>query len=65
MTDIFMRIIKHKEKSCLSWNELAEKADIAITSWMTGIPTSSPSNEELRRLAPLLGTTYDYLKYGR
>ncbi len=65
MTDIFMRIIKHKEKSGLSWNELAEKADIAITSWMTGIPTSSPSNEELRRLAPLLGTTYDYLKYGR
>ena len=31
---------------------------------MTGIPTSMPTDKELRAIAPVLNTTYKYLKYG-
>lgn len=65
MTEVFMRIMKVKERRGLSWDELAEKAGIAIASWMTGIPTSTPSDDDLRRIAKVLGTTYDFLKNGR
>lgn len=47
-----------------SWNEIAHEAGIKISSWMTGIPTSNPTDEELKKLAPVLNTTYEWLKYG-
>lgn len=47
-----------------SWNEIAHEAGIKISSWMTGIPTSNPSDEEIRKIAPVLNTTYEWLKYG-
>lgn len=65
MTEVFMRIMKVKERRGLSWDELAEKAGIATASWMTGIPTSMPSDDDLRRIAKVLDTTYDFLKNGR
>lgn len=65
MTEVFMRIMKFKEKSGLSWNDLAQKADIAVASWMTGIPTSNPTDSELKSLAAVLNTTFNFLKYGK
>lgn len=49
----------------LTWDELAAKAEINMASWMTGLPTSNPSDKELKRLAPVLGVTFEYLKYGK
>lgn len=65
MTEVFMRIMKFKEKSGLSWNDLAQKADIPVASWMTGIPTSNPTDAELKSLAAVLNTTFNFLKYGK
>ena len=65
MTQIFVRVLKQKEKQKLTWNEIAKKAGIALSSWMTGVPTSVPSDDELKKLAPVINTTFDYLKYGK
>lgn len=56
--------MKKKIESRLEWNEIAAKAGIKVSSWMTGIPTSNPSDDEIRKIAPVLGTTYGWLKYG-
>lgn len=65
MTEIFRRIMQKKIESRLGWNEIAAKAGIKISSWMTGIPTSNPSDDDIRKIAPVLGTTYEWLKYGK
>lgn len=64
MTKVFKRILQKKEEVRLTWDEIAEKAGIQIASWMTGIPTSMPTDEELKKLAPVLNTTYEWLKNG-
>ena len=64
MTPIFKRILEKKKEVHKTWDEIAHEAHIAISSWMTGLPTSQPTDEELRKLAPVLNTTYKYLKYG-
>lgn len=61
---VFQRILEKKKESGLTWDEIAKKAHIRLSSWMTGIPTCKPSDEELQKLAPVLNTTYKYLKYG-
>ena len=65
MTLIFMRILEKKKESKKTWDEIAKEAHIRVASWMTGIPTSTPTDEDLRRMAPVLNTTYEYLKYGK
>jgi transcriptional regulator with XRE-family HTH domain len=65
MTKIFKRILKLKKKSGLTWAEIAELAGIPLKSWMTGLPTTEPTDEELKKLAPVFGVTYEYLKYGK
>lgn len=65
MTEIFKRIIQKKIESRLEWNEIAAKAGIKISSWMTGIPTSNPTDDDIRKIAPVLGTTFEWLKYGK
>lgn len=65
MTKVYKRILKLKKAKGLTWNELAEQAGIPVRSWMTGIPTSNPTDDELRKMAPVLDTTYEYLKYGK
>lgn len=65
MTKIYKRILNCKKEVGLTWDEIAQQAGIKVKSWMTGIPTSSPSDEELRKIAPVLNTTYEYLKYGK
>lgn len=65
MTEVYKRILVKKAAKGLTWNHLAEKAGIPVSTWMTGLPTSEPSDEELHKIAPVLDTTYEYLKYGR
>lgn len=61
----FKRINKLRKKYNLSWSELAAMADIPVSSWMTGLPAFSPTDEELAKLAPVLGVTFNYLKTGK
>ena len=65
MTREFKRILRLKESLDLTWNEIAKRAGIPVSSWMTGVPTSTPSDDEMRKLAPVLETTYEYLKNGK
>ncbi len=65
MTKVYKRILKKKKASGLTWDQIAEAAGIPVASWMTGLATSSPSDEELKKIAPVLNTTYEYLKYGK
>ena len=65
MTDVFKRIYEKKVESGLEWDKIAKLAGIRIKSWMCGVSYSSPTDEELQKLAPVLNTTYDYLKYGK
>ena len=64
MTDLFKRINTKKKEAKLTWDEIAKSAHIRLGTWMTGLPTSAPTDEELQRLAPVLNTTYKYLKDG-
>lgn len=65
MTDLFKRINTKKKEAQLTWDEIAKKAHIRLGTWMTGLPTSAPTDDELRKLAPVLNTTYEYLKNGQ
>ena len=64
MTSVYKRILEKKVASGKTWDEIAKEAKIRLGSWMTGIPTSSPTDKELRAIAPVLDTIYKYLKYG-
>lgn len=65
MTAIYKRILEKKIESGKSWDQIAAEAKIKVASWMTGVPTMTPSNKDLRKMAPVLNTTYQYLKYGK
>jgi len=65
MTKVFSRILQKKKESGLTWDEISQSAHIRLGSWMTGLPTSQPTDEELRKMAPVLNTTYEYLKNGK
>lgn len=65
MSKVYKRVLKCKEKSGKSWDQIAREAGIPVSSWMTGVPTSQPTDEELRKIAPVIYTTYEYLKYGK
>ena len=65
MSEVFRRIREKKVACGLSWDEIAKRAHIKLGSWMTGLPTSKPTDEELKKLAPVLNTTYEYLKDGK
>ena len=64
MTPLYKRIFEKKKEAGLTWDEIAKEAKIRLGTWMTGLPTSQPTDEELKRLAPVLKTTYKWLKYG-
>lgn len=65
MTPLYKRILEKKKESGLTWDEIAHKAYIRLGTWMTGLPTSKPTDEELKKLAPVLNTTFEYLKNGK
>lgn len=64
MTPVYRRILTLKKATKMSWDQIAKAAGIKVASWMTGLPTCEPTDQELEALAPVLNTTYDYLKYG-
>lgn len=59
------RVFEKKIESEKTWDEIAKEAQIPLKSWMTGLPISHPTDAELRKLAPVLNTTYKWLKYGK
>ena len=65
MTKVFKRILEKKKELGYTWEELSNLAKIPLASWMTGIPTMTPTDSELKALAPVLNTTFEYLKYGK
>lgn len=65
MTDLYKRIMAKKKEAGFTWDEITHKAHIRLGTWMTGLPTSKPTDEELKKLAPVLNTTYEYLKNGK
>lgn len=65
MTEVFKRILEKKKESGKTWDIIAREAKIPLASWMTGLPTTQPSDDELKKLAPVLNTTYKWLKYGK
>lgn len=65
MTKIFKRVLEKKKELGYTWEELSNLAKIPLASWMTGIPTMTPTDSELKALAPVLNTTFEYLKYGK
>lgn len=65
MTPIFKRVFEKKVESKMTWEEIARAAGIGLSSWMTGLPICNPPDDELRKIAPVLNTTYEWLKYGK
>lgn len=62
--NIYRRIDGKRKEAGLSWRELAKRAGIMMKTWMVGLPGFYPSDEEITKIAPVLNTTFDYLKYG-
>jgi len=60
----FYRLLKKKQEAHLTWDEIAKKAHVKLASWMTGTPGTKPSEDDLRKIAPVLNTTYEWLKHG-
>lgn len=65
-TNVYKRINEKRMAAGLSWNQLAALAEIKAKSWMTGLPTSHPTESEVHKIAnvPQMNTTYEYLRYG-
>lgn len=63
---VYKRIDKKRKEAGLSWNRLASLAGIKVSTWMTGLPISHPTEEEVHKIAdvPAMNTTYEYLRYG-
>lgn len=60
----YKRVDGLREKQGLAWDELAAKAGIKAKSWMVGLPYTAPTERDLKKIAPVLGVTYKYLRYG-
>lgn len=65
-TNVYRRINEKRIEAGLTWNQLAALAGIKVKSWMTGLPTSHPTEIEVHKIAavPQMNTTYEYLRYG-
>lgn len=65
-TNVYRRINEKRQEAGLTWNQLAALAGIKVKSWMTGLPTSHPTEAEVHAIAdvPQMNTTYEYLRYG-
>lgn len=65
MASIFNRIVDAKRASGKCWDQIAKEANIPLSSWMTGVPYAQPTDEDLKRIAPVINTTYEWLKHGK
>lgn len=55
------KIAQLKKEAEMTWDELAARAGIPVSSWMAGTPAFLPSEDEVRKIAAVLGTTYEAL----
>ena len=62
---ILRRILDKKIESGKTWDEIHREGEIPLASWMAGTPGTKPSDDDLKKLAKVFNTTYEYLKYGR
>lgn len=63
-TNVYKRINEKRKEKNLSWNELAKEAGIKVKTWMTGLVISHPTEDEVRAIAPVVDSTYTWLRYG-
>lgn len=63
-SSVYKRINTRRKDVGLTWNQLARQAGIKVGTWMTGLPISHPTEEEVRKIAPVVNSTYVYLRYG-
>lgn len=63
-SNVYKRINTARKSVGLSWNELADAAGIPVSSWMVGLNITHPSDDEIRAIAPVVNSTYEYLRYG-
>ena len=64
-SNVYKRINAKRKEAGLTWNQLAVKAGIKMSTWMTGVPITHPTEEEVHKIAavPEMNTTYAYLRY--
>ena len=62
--NVYKRINAKRKEAGLTWNQLASQAGIKMATWMTGLPISHPTDEEVHKIAPVVNSTYAYLRYG-
>lgn len=63
-TSVYKRINQKRKEAGLTWNQLASQAGIKMATWMTGLPISHPSDDDIHKIAPVVNSTYAYLRYG-
>lgn len=63
-SSVYKRINAKRKEAGLSWSQLASQAGIKMSTWMTGLPITHPTDEEIRKIAPVVNSTYIYLRYG-
>ena len=63
-SNVYKRINEKRKEVGLTWNQLASKAGIKVSTWMTGLPIGHPTEEEVHKIAPVVNSTYAYLRYG-
>lgn len=63
-SNVYKRINEKRIEAGLTWNQLASKAGIKVSTWMTGLMISHPKDDEIRKIAPVVNSTYVYLRYG-
>ena len=61
---VYRRINQKRIDAGLTWSKLAKLAHIPMGSWMTGVSFDHPSDEEIRKIAPVVNSTFEYLRYG-
>ena len=64
MTAEYKRILAKKKAAGLTWDELAKEAGIKVKTWMTGVSYAKIPDSDVEAIAPVLNTTFEWLKYG-
>lgn len=63
-TATWRRIESRRAALGMTWRQVSKAAGVPMKSWMTGVPSSTASDKELKKIAPVLKTTYEWLKWG-
>lgn len=63
-SNVYKRINNARKGVGLTWDQLAKQAGIKTKTWMTGLAISHPTEAEIRAIAPVVHSTYTYLRYG-